>query len=150
VSALAKTYAPKTVGARRGFGNVNAREMPKARIKLFSLIVRRLVTVFVTGGRAKRSPLLCMDRHATIATIGNFPYVKTNGLNTYRLLYEPDRSRLNRLLWKGLLVLRDYRTHREGASSQWRGKMSYLRGRDSWEQIFRKGLAQTEVENQVE
>jgi len=138
VSALAKTYVPTTAGEHELFSRVVVREMPTGRLRISGLLFKRLATVFLNGNGSKRPTRLSMDGEATIATIGNFPYVKTNNLNTYRLLYTPHRKHLNHLLWRGTIVLLAYLKNRKSASSKWCERIPDLRGRDSWEQIFQK------------
>jgi len=138
IAELARSYAPPTVDAHQSYSKVVATEVPTKRLGIYALLFKRVVTVILNGNGSKRPTRLALDREANVATIGNFPYVKTNSLNTYRLLYVPDRRRLNQLLWRGILVLWAYMRKREHASAKWRERMPAFKGRENWEQIFRK------------
>jgi galactofuranosylgalactofuranosylrhamnosyl-N-acetylglucosaminyl-diphospho-decaprenol beta-1,5/1,6-galactofuranosyltransferase len=150
ISALAREYAPRSVDDLEGYVPVDVKPMPVKRFQITALIVQRIRAVMLLGGVGKkRHPRLCMDNQANIATIGNFPYVKTNGPNTYRLLYEPDTASLTKLLWKGFAALRAYRKNSKRAAAKWREGITDLRGHERWEQIFQNNVAQQQADTQV-
>jgi galactofuranosylgalactofuranosylrhamnosyl-N-acetylglucosaminyl-diphospho-decaprenol beta-1,5/1,6-galactofuranosyltransferase len=150
ISVLAREYAPQSVEHVEGLVPVEAKPMPAKRLRITALIAKRITAVMFLGGIGKkRQTRLCMDNQANNATIGNFPYVKTNGPNTYRLLYAPNTVCLMKLLWKGVGALRAYRKNSEVAASKWRHGMNDLRGRERWEQIFQKHNTRQETVNQV-
>jgi galactofuranosylgalactofuranosylrhamnosyl-N-acetylglucosaminyl-diphospho-decaprenol beta-1,5/1,6-galactofuranosyltransferase len=147
ISALSAKYAPKPVEHVEGYPPVQAKPMPGSKLWIPAFIVKRLRSVMLLGAIGKRrKPRVCLDNQVNLATIGNFPYIKTNGLNTYRLLYEPSPASLMELLGKGLLALHAYRKHRQTAAAEWRAGIADLRGREKWEEIFHKSGSQGEGE----
>jgi galactofuranosylgalactofuranosylrhamnosyl-N-acetylglucosaminyl-diphospho-decaprenol beta-1,5/1,6-galactofuranosyltransferase len=150
ISVLARECAPQSVEHLEGYAPVAGKPMPAKRLRITALIAKRIMAVMFLGGIGrKRQTRLCMDNQANNATIGNFPYVKTNGPNTYRLLYAPNAVCLMKLLWKGVGALRAYRKNSEVAASKWRDGMNDLRGRDRWEQIFQKHNTRQETVTQA-
>jgi hypothetical protein len=151
ISGLAKKYAPKNVDDLEGLHPVIEKPMPAGKFKLTNLIVKRIRAVMLMGGKGKRrQPRLCMDNQANIATIGNFPYVKTNGPRSYKLLYQPDTPTLLKLLWKGYLALRAYHKQGEAAAVMWRAGITELRGQERWDQIFRREVTSHVRDNQTD
>jgi galactofuranosylgalactofuranosylrhamnosyl-N-acetylglucosaminyl-diphospho-decaprenol beta-1,5/1,6-galactofuranosyltransferase len=150
VSALAKEYSPQTVADLSATDRISVKDMPSSEFRIIALIVKRIGAVFLARAGQGKRPCLVMDSDANLATIGNFPYVKTNGPNTYKLLYSPNRVSLEKLLVDGVRAIIAYRKNAELASVQWRDQMHDFRGRDSWEQIFRDSVPQKEGSNQVD
>ncbi|NWG38592.1 MAG: glycosyltransferase [Hydrogenophilaceae bacterium] len=137
ISELAKKHAPRNFDDIEGLQPVSEKPMPVGKLKVTNLIIRRIRAVMLMGRKGKRrEPRLSLDSQVNIANIGNFPYVKTNGPKTYKLLYQPDTPTLLKLLWKGYRALRAYQKHNEAAGEMWRAGISVLRGQEKWDQIF--------------
>ena len=135
VAALAKSLAQPSVPDTdviprpRKLGR-----MPKSDFAISILVTRRIAAALLFG--RKKGVKLLMDSEASLANIKSSPYVKTNGVGSYRLLYSPNRKRLAFQLVECFRTFREYVARKDEASTNWRAEISRWRTLESWKAIF--------------
>lgn len=144
VALLAKSLAqPSVAKSEIPAPPGKLRRMPKSDWALGLLVTYRIAMTILFG--KKGGAMLLHDHEANLSNIGPRPYVKTNGIGSYRLLFEPDRPRLMRALADSFGAWRAYRRQRHAAAAAWGQQVPQLRSRDAWQAIFETDAAKREA-----
>jgi galactofuranosylgalactofuranosylrhamnosyl-N-acetylglucosaminyl-diphospho-decaprenol beta-1,5/1,6-galactofuranosyltransferase len=136
ISRLGKTLGPESVKSTDGLKKPKLKCMPKSDLATALLVARRIVSLCWFFNAGKRAPMLLLDNEASIANVGPFPYVKTNFIGSYRLLYRPNLGKMLSLLVLCLKTFTKYLVHRKQTAEAWRLNIDRLRGSKAWEKIF--------------
>ena len=136
VTQLGKILSPESVGSTEGFNKPKLTSMPKSDLSTALLLVRRIMTLLLSFNAGERKPMLLMDNEASVANVGPFPYVKTNAIGSYRLLYRPNRIKLQSLLVLCLKTFAAYLRNRKQAAEAWRMDIDRLRSGKAWAKVF--------------
>jgi hypothetical protein len=136
VIQLGKTLSPESVGSTEGLQKPKVTSMPKSDLATALLLVRKISTIMLSFHAGKRKPMLLMDNEASVVNVGAFPYVKTNAIGSYRLLYRPNHAKLRSLLILCLSTFKDYLVHRKQAAKAWRSDIDRLRSGTTWAKVF--------------
>jgi galactofuranosylgalactofuranosylrhamnosyl-N-acetylglucosaminyl-diphospho-decaprenol beta-1,5/1,6-galactofuranosyltransferase len=129
--SLAQTVIPDSAVIPRP---KKIRVMPKSDLATALLVIYRISSTLLfckSGGRQ-----LLMDNETTLANVKARPYVKTNGIGSYRLLYCPDCKKLGSLLLGCLKTFKSYRERKDSAAKEWQADIARLRSVENWELIF--------------
>lgn len=110
--------------------------MPKSDFSQALLVIKRVISLVLSINPGRRKPIEIMDYQASIANVGAFPYVKTNGIGSYRLLYRPDQGKLLPLLLECIKTFKSYLKNREQVAKAWRSDILHLRSPKAWAEIF--------------
>lgn len=150
VSALAKSLSqPSVAEDELPAPPAKLRRMPKSDLAHGLLAGYRIAMTLLFANRNGAVRLL--DHEARLSNIRHKPYVKTNGIGSYRLRYDPDRRRLIQVLADSFNTWSAYRRQRHKAAKAWRERVPQFRKRDVWSEIFdsyamRRGGSSIDVE----
>jgi len=135
VAALARSSAPQDVetlpASRKGSLRAPWRDETKIALGLTFRIAGTLLTA-----ASKRTPTKLLDADAHPANVGKHPYVRTNGLESYKLLYRPDRNQLLHGVCHSLITVLAYTLSRKAVSQQWHKGVVALRSPSRWASLF--------------
>lgn len=144
IAALAKSLAQPNVAENElPTPPAKLRRMPKSDWGLGLLVVSRIIQNLLFA--KKSGATLLLDHEANLSNIGPKPYVKTNGIGSYRLRFEPDRSRLIRALKDSFGAWFAYRRHRREAADAWGQQVPQLRKPGMWQEIFQADATRREA-----
>lgn len=135
VASVGRLLNQESVSTVEGLRTPAIKNMPKSEVGIALLLARRIFMTLVLGG-GKGSPVLLMDAQATVVNIPPGPYVKTNGIGSYKLLYRPDRRMLLKALVDCWRIVRRYKAERSDVSHGWLAGIGALRGNSYWKDVF--------------
>ena len=135
ISALAKTLAqPSVHESDLPERPAKLRRMPKSDLSLALLVVWRIGQNLLAG--KTRGAKLLFDHEADLSNIGPHAYVKTNGVGSYHLLYEPNRERLFGAVRKAFVAWWAYVRNRDKAAKAWAERVPEFRAPHFWQSVF--------------
>lgn len=135
VAKLSKTMGQRMAGSEEYSQVAKIRAMPASKRKRGILIVRRLLSLALFGAKNK-APSLLLDAHATLANVYNQAYVKTNGVGSYKLIYEPDRAKMFSVFAEVMTTIKEYGNHKSRVAQTWRDEIGGLRSAERWKEVF--------------
>lgn len=136
VSKLAKDYAPKAV-------NVSFKPLPDNQVQhKWNTKNRRInfakqTALLSTIDFSKKAPKHLWDRHVNPENVQCYPYVKSNGLQTYYYLYEPNKQVFRELLKEIVEAQQAYTKALK--NNDWH-QIRELKQEGYWHQIFHKSF----------
>lgn len=135
VASLSKSLNQESVATTEGLQKLKTKSMPKSELRIAWLLTKKIVQALLFGSHDK-NPVLLMDNQATVINIPSRPYVKTNGIGSYKLLYRPDRTKLRQTLGLCFSVYRRYKAERGGVAQSWHENIVRLRSSEHWKGVF--------------
>lgn len=108
--------------------------MPKTNFSLGLLVALRIINSLLIA--KQDGATLLLDHEANLSNIYERPYVKTNAVGSYHLLYSPDKKRLLIAVRECFNAWRAYVTHRREAASAWHDQIPSMREKQFWQEIF--------------
>lgn len=135
VMAAAKALAIPTIAPEKVPERSSRRHpMPRSDFGTALLLLRRFGSVLSSSG-SKRSRLYYTDE-VEISNIDDRPYVKTNEINSYHLLYAPNRKHLTSGIKTAFRTWGLYLVNNGRAAESWRGKVQELSSRENWKDQY--------------
>lgn len=134
VSKIAKDYAPKSI-------DVNFSPIADKDIKAkWGTNERRMnfakqIALLSTLNFAKKSPIHLWDRHVNPQNVNCYPYIKSNGIQSYHYLYQPEKVLFRDLLKEIIETQKIYTTIIH--SNKWNSITEYKKPK-AWDNIFKK------------
>ena len=111
------------------------RERWQGELRVALGLMVKLGWTLLRGGSRRPSRLL-LDVEAHPGNVGAHPYIKTNGVGTYRKSYSPNRRQLANGLVECFKVYRTYRLRRGQVCKQWAENSSSYKSKAWWMGTF--------------
>ncbi|TAN52219.1 MAG: glycosyltransferase family 2 protein [Methylococcaceae bacterium] len=137
VSQLSKAWSPEVLTNAEDLKRPRKiKSMPKSELKRTWLLFRRIFSEMFSVNSGKNKPLLLMDHEVSPANVDANPYVKTNGVGSYYLLYRSDRKKHVDLLIMCSKTFYAYLKNRSNAATAWAENIERLRSGEHWSSVF--------------
>jgi hypothetical protein len=94
------------------------------------------ITRTLLSASSKQAPIALLDVDAHPANVGRHSYVRTNGMESYRLLFRPNRYQLWRGVCHSLITVLAYAFQRNTVKAQWQKGVAALKTPERWAALF--------------